>query len=61
MVYECFVHDNIPRFDGYYYHWNMLIEKFLRSKEFLSIFSNGVKEPAIGTALLKKQKAELDI
>ncbi|CAN6694767.1 unnamed protein product [Malus baccata var. baccata] len=31
---ENFVQPAIPRFDGYYNHWSMLMENFLRSKEY---------------------------
>jgi hypothetical protein len=29
-----FVQPAIPRLDGYYNHWSMLMENFLRSKEY---------------------------
>jgi len=34
MAAKKFVQPAIPRFDGYYDHWSMLIENFLRSKEY---------------------------
>ena len=40
-----FVQLAIPHFDGHYDHWIMLMEKFLRSKEFWDIVENGVTEP----------------
>ena len=29
-----FVQPAIPKFDGHYDHWSMLMENFLRSKEY---------------------------
>ena len=40
-----FVQLAIPHFDGHYDHWIMLMENFLRSKEFWDIVENGVTEP----------------
>ncbi|PNX61962.1 retrovirus-related Pol polyprotein from transposon TNT 1-94, partial [Trifolium pratense] len=33
---------SIPRFDGFYDHWAMLMENLLRSKEFWDLIENGV-------------------
>ncbi|KAH0683402.1 hypothetical protein KY289_021154 [Solanum tuberosum] len=60
MASENFVQPAIPRFDGHYDHWSMLMENFLRSKEFWPVVSTGVQEPVAGTALSEVQKAELD-
>jgi hypothetical protein len=46
-----FVQPTIPKFDGYYEHWSMLIENLLRSKEYWSLIENGViNAPANATA-----------
>jgi hypothetical protein len=37
-----FVQPAIPRFDGYYEHWSMLMENLLRSKEYWSLIEHGV-------------------
>ncbi|KAJ6989745.1 hypothetical protein NC653_018288 [Populus alba x Populus x berolinensis] len=37
-----FVQLVIPRFDGYYNHWAMLMKNFLRSKEYWSLIEIGV-------------------
>ncbi|PNX56825.1 retrovirus-related Pol polyprotein from transposon TNT 1-94 [Trifolium pratense] len=37
-----FLKPSIPKFDGYYDHWAMLMENFLRSKEYWSLIENGV-------------------
>nr|DAD24124.1 TPA_asm: hypothetical protein HUJ06_025587 [Nelumbo nucifera] len=34
MATDNFVQPAIPRFDGHYDHWSMLMENFLRSKEY---------------------------
>nr|AAT38726.2 hypothetical protein SDM1_41t00003 [Solanum demissum] len=45
MASKIFVQAAIPHFDGHYDHWTMLMENFLRSKEFWSVVSVGVQEP----------------
>ncbi|KAM3219164.1 hypothetical protein P3L10_023695 [Capsicum annuum] len=60
MTTEYFVPAAIPRFDGHYNHWSMLMENFLRSKEYWPVVSIGVQELAADTALSEAQKAELD-
>nr|DAD39485.1 TPA_asm: hypothetical protein HUJ06_013808 [Nelumbo nucifera] len=39
-----FVQPAIPRFDGHYDHWSMLMENFLRSKEYWSLVETGYKK-----------------
>ena len=34
MANENFVQPSIPPFDGHYDHWSMLMENFLKSKEY---------------------------
>ncbi|KAL0405994.1 UNVERIFIED_CONTAM: hypothetical protein Slati_3913300 [Sesamum latifolium] len=41
-----FVQPAVPRFDGYYSHWAMLMENFLRSKEYWVVVENGVSAAA---------------
>ncbi|XP_049361013.1 uncharacterized protein LOC125825744 [Solanum verrucosum] len=50
MTSKNFVQPAIPRFDGHYDHWNMLMENFLRSKEFWPVVSTGVQEPVADTS-----------
>jgi hypothetical protein len=46
-----FVQPSIPKFDGYYEHWSMLMENLLRSKEFWPLIEMGVvTAPANATA-----------
>ncbi|XP_060957830.1 uncharacterized protein LOC133029323 [Cannabis sativa] len=55
-----FVQPAIPRFDGHYDHWSMLMENFLRSKEYWQVVSEGITEPAIGAAVTDGQRVELE-
>ncbi|KAF2319918.1 hypothetical protein GH714_020498 [Hevea brasiliensis] len=50
----------IPCFDGYYDHWSILMENFLRSKEYWHIVTVGVVESAAGSILSEAQKPELE-
>jgi RNase H-fold protein (predicted Holliday junction resolvase) len=46
-----FVQPAIPKCDGYYEHWSVLMENLLRSKEYWSLIENGVViAPANATA-----------
>lgn len=55
-----FVQPAIPLFDGHYDHWSMLMENFLRSKEYWSLVATGYEEPASATALTEAAQKELD-
>ena len=37
-----FVQPAIPKFDGHYDHWEMLMETLLRSKEYWTIVEQGI-------------------
>ncbi|XP_027152457.1 uncharacterized protein LOC113758911 [Coffea eugenioides] len=60
MAIDNFVQPAIPRFDGHYDHWSMLMENFLRSKEYWQVIESGVAEPTIGEILSEVQKMELE-
>ncbi|KAK8346287.1 hypothetical protein V6Z12_A07G203600 [Gossypium hirsutum] len=55
-----FVQPAIPRFDGHYDHWSMLMENFLRPKEYWSVVEDGIQELEFGTSLTDTQKMEID-
>ncbi|KAG8645967.1 hypothetical protein MANES_10G112229v8 [Manihot esculenta] len=55
-----FVQPAIPKFDGHYDHWSMLMENFLRSKEYWSLVENGVPAAAEGETLTDVQKKSID-
>ncbi|KAJ9698236.1 hypothetical protein PVL29_007361 [Vitis rotundifolia] len=60
MASDTFVQPAIPRFDGHYDHWSMLMENFLRSKDYWPVVVSGVAEPAEGVVLTDVQKMELE-
>ncbi|KAG6502423.1 hypothetical protein ZIOFF_042316 [Zingiber officinale] len=53
MMSDNFVQPAIPRFDGHYDHWSMLMKIFLRSKEYWQVVESGVAEPAAGEVLTR--------
>ncbi|GJZ19559.1 retrovirus-related pol polyprotein from transposon TNT 1-94 [Tanacetum coccineum] len=60
MAYEgTFVQSSIPRFDGQYEHWSMLMENFLRSKEYWQVIEYGVETPDNIMAMTNVQQQEL--
>ncbi|KAL5834520.1 hypothetical protein ACOSQ4_014017 [Xanthoceras sorbifolium] len=52
-----FVQPTIPRIDGHYDHWSMLMENFLRSKEYLQVVDSGVAEPTEGIVITTYEQA----
>ena len=50
-----FVQPAIPKFDGHYDHWSMLMENFLRSKEYWSLVENGIPIAVEGVELTEAQ------
>ncbi|XP_028070425.1 uncharacterized protein LOC114272906 [Camellia sinensis] len=52
-VIDNYVQPAIPRFDGHYDHWSMLMENFLRSKEYWTLVATGIVEPAIDRTILE--------
>ncbi|KAL3720852.1 hypothetical protein ACJRO7_005630 [Eucalyptus globulus] len=60
MASETFVQPAIPHFDGHYDHWSMLMENFLKSKEYWDVVSSGVAEPDEGVVLTAAQRTALD-
>ena len=60
MAFESFVWPAIPHFDGHYDHWSMVMENFLRSKEYWTVFVSGVAESTEGVVLIDTQKTKLE-
>ena len=60
MASESFVQFAIPRFDGHYDHWSMLMENFLRSKEYWTVVVSVVAKPTEDVVLTDAQKTELE-
>jgi len=50
-----FVQPAIPRFDGHYDHWSMLMENLLRSKEYWSLVESGIPTVAAGVQPTEQQ------
>lgn len=55
-----FVQPSIPKFDGHYDHWAMLMENFLRSKEYWSLVETGISVASAGTTPTKVQQRQID-
>ncbi|CAL2259316.1 unnamed protein product [Prunus armeniaca] len=55
-----FIQPAIPRFDGHYDHWSMLMENFLRSKEFWGLVEPGYIEPASDSVQTDAQRKKND-
>lgn len=55
-----FVQPAIPRFDGHYDHWSILMENFLRSKELWGLVETGCDEPASGSVQTEAQRKKFD-
>jgi len=54
-----FVQPAIPKFDGHYDHWSMLMENFLRSKEYWSLVETGIPAAAEGVELTEAQQKSI--
>jgi hypothetical protein len=55
-----FVQPAVPRFDGHYDHWAMLIENFLRSKEYWGLIENGILAATEGVILTDAQRKHIE-
>nr|KYP60819.1 Retrovirus-related Pol polyprotein from transposon TNT 1-94 [Cajanus cajan] len=51
---------SIPKFDGDYDHWSMLMENLLRSKEYWSVVEQGYEEPKILESLTGAERKTLE-
>ena len=50
---------SIPKFDGDYEHWAMLMENLLRTKEWWELIENGVTQPERNVILTGVQRTEI--
>jgi len=55
-----FVQPAIPRFNGHYDHWSMLMKNFLRSKEYWSLVETGYVEPEDDASLTDAQQKKFE-
>ena len=60
MASENFVQPAIPRFDGHYDYWSMLMENLLWSKEYWQVVSRGIAEPTTNSPMIDAQKTEIE-
>ncbi|KAJ0857307.1 hypothetical protein HanRHA438_Chr13g0588531 [Helianthus annuus] len=51
---------SVPRFDGDYNHWCMVMETLLRSKEFWDVIEQGFQEPQAGEQLTPTRRTNLE-
>ncbi|GJU42069.1 retrovirus-related pol polyprotein from transposon TNT 1-94 [Tanacetum coccineum] len=52
-----FVQPAIPKFDGHFDHWSLLMENFLRSKEMWGLVENGVPAQTVANPTEPQRKA----
>ncbi|XP_074378274.1 uncharacterized protein LOC141719795 [Apium graveolens] len=55
-----FAQPSIPKFDGHYDHWAMLMENFLRSKEYWDLVEMGISKRTEDKESGEKQKKVID-
>ncbi|XP_070667392.1 uncharacterized protein [Malus domestica] len=55
-----FVQPAIPMFDGHYDHWSMLMENFLRSKQYWSLVETGIPAAVEGVDPTDAQKKTIE-
>ncbi|KAH1072736.1 hypothetical protein J1N35_025064 [Gossypium stocksii] len=60
IAFEYFVQLAIPHFDGHYDHWSILMENFLRLKEYWQVVEFGVQEPTTRVTLSMIEKVEME-
>ena len=58
MTESSFVQPTIPKFDGHYDHWAMLMENFLRSKEYRGLVENGILAATKGLTDAQRKNIE---
>ena len=60
MTENSFVQPVVPKFDGHYDHWAMLMENFLRSKEYQRLVGNEISVAVKGVVLTNAQRKNID-
>ena len=58
MATDNFVQPAIPQFYGHYDHWSMLMENFLRSKEYWQVVSDGISVAEASMAMTDARKTK---
>ncbi|KAK2357049.1 hypothetical protein QL285_094358 [Trifolium repens] len=55
-----FVQPGIPKLGEHYDYWAMLMENFLRSKEYWNLIDPGIPQQAVGVQLTENEKKTID-
>lgn len=55
-----FVQPAIPKLNEHYEHWAMLMENFLRSKEYWNLIDPGIPQHVAGAVLIENEKKTLE-
>lgn len=55
-----FSQPSIPKYDGDYDHWSMVMKNLLRSKEYWSVVESGYSQPGADEVLTAAQKKTLE-
>lgn len=55
-----YMQPSIPRLDGHYEYWSMLMENFLRSNKYCHLIETGIVEPTQGATTMEAQQKKLD-
>ena len=58
MIENSFVQPAVPKFDRHYDHWEILMENFLRSKEYWGLVENGIPTSAEGLTDAQRKNIE---
>ncbi|KAF1899023.1 hypothetical protein Lal_00019144 [Lupinus albus] len=61
MATENFMQPAIPRFDGHYEQWSMLMENFLRSKDYWQVVEDGVVTLEEGTGAQHREHDAMNL
>nr|GEZ83874.1 retrovirus-related Pol polyprotein from transposon TNT 1-94 [Tanacetum cinerariifolium] len=51
---------SVPKFDGDYDHWSLVMKTLLKSKEYWSVIEPGFREPGEGVEITPDERVNLD-
>jgi hypothetical protein len=58
MAESSFMQPSIPKFDGHYDHWSMLMENLLRSKEYWSLIEDEIVVAPVNVTVEQRKAAD---
>jgi hypothetical protein len=58
MAESSFMQPSIPKFDGHYDHWSMLMENMLRSKEYWSLIEDEIVVAPANVSVEQRKAAD---